>query len=175
MKKYILICIEVFFLCSCRSTFYVTPEDDYIEFVKQTNSEIMSRGYTPVACNCDTVLQSAYHWRGYTWPMDRIYISDYVFVDSVGDTMEYSVAVNYDCTNMGDFYVDSAAVWGCRVSKEADGDLCTGELMNRLANPPKRKVRWHTEESILGWMIGIPVSLVVSFLVLTAIDNQRVH
>ena len=161
------------FLCSCRSTFYVTPEEDYIDFVKQANHEIISRGYQPVLCSCDTVLQSTYHWRDYSWPMDRIYVTNYMFTDSVGDTVEYSVAVNYDCTSMGDFYVDSATVWGCRVTKARDGDLCTGEIMRRLSDPPKRKVRWVTEEGVLGWMIGVPVSMLVAFLVVSAIDNQR--
>ena len=173
MKRILLICVGVFLFLSCKTTFYCTPEDDYIEFVKEANTEIMSKGYIPVYCDCDTVLQSAYHWRGYTWPMDRIYVSNYIFQDSVGDTIQYSVAVNYDCTNMGDYYIDSAVVQSCYTTKESDKDFCNSEIMLRLSDPPKRNVRYTTEEGILGIIIGVPAAVLVSFFIWSAVQNHH--
>ena len=172
MKKFICICIGAFLFISCKSTFHVCPEEDYIEFVKQTNQEIISRGYTPVACNCDTFLVRDYDWGGYTMAMDKIYTSQYTFANPEGDTMEYSLAVNYGTVDMAHLYIDSAVVEGCRTTKEADNDLCTGENMSRLTSPPTRDVKWQTEGGTLAVLIGVPVMVGISFFVYASLSSS---
>lgn len=171
MKKLILFCIGALLFISCRSTYHVCPEEDYIEFVKQTNQEIISRGYIPVSCSCDTFLVRAYDWGGYTMGNDRIYTSKYTFANTEGDTMEYFIAVNYGTTDMAKWYIDSAVVEGCRVTKESDNDLCTGENMRRLTSPPKRDVKWQTEGGLLAVLIGVPVAIGISFFLYASLAN----
>lgn len=163
MKKFVLFCIGAFLFISCKSTFHVCPKEDYIEFVKQTNQEIISRGYTPVSCSCDTFVVRDYDWGGYTMGIDKTYTSQYVFTNTEGDTVEYSLAVNYGTTDMSKWYIDSAVVEGCRTTKISDNDLCTGENMSRLTSPPKRDIKWQTEGGFLAALIGVPFIVGISF------------
>lgn len=171
MKKLILFCIGAFLFISCRSTYHVCPKEDYIEFVKQTNDEIISRGYAPVSCSCDTFIVRDYDWGGYTMGNDRIYTSKYTFANLEGDTMEYSFAINYGTTDMANWYIDSAVVEGCRTTKTADNDICTGENMSRLTSPPKRDIKWQTEGGLLAVLIGVSAAVGISFFLYASLTN----
>ena len=171
MRKFILLFICILLLTSCKTTIYCTPEEDYIQFVKDINAEILSRGYTPVSCTCDTQPTQNVHWNGYVWYNDRVFFSNYVFANG-NDTIDYTFGVNHNVTNMGDLYVDTASVVGCRVTNDKDKDLCNSTSMQKLSNPPKRNVRYTSEEGILAILIGIPAALAVAFLAFTAINNR---
>lgn len=171
MKKYILICIGVLLLCSCRSTYLVTPQEDYIEYVRAFNQSIALRGYQFTGCDCDTTLVRDYNWGGYLWQWDRNYNHRYTFVDSVGDTVEYSFIVNYGSTELGDLYIDSAVVTGCRVTKSLDTGICSGPEMALLTNPPVREVSWKDSRTgpLITMVSGLG-ALVVVFVVMSVME-----
>ena len=173
MKKFILICIGVFFLCSCTHTYYVTTESDYLDFVRAAHEEIRSLGYAPVYCNCDTTIVRDNEWGGYTWALDKVYTSTYIFRDSIGDTLEFSLAVSYGSANSHDVYIDSAAVRGCRTTKDRDVSFCTGETMDRLRTPPKREVSYRSDAGMVGGLIGTAVVVGSAFFLYGILTNRR--
>ena len=172
MNRIFVYCIGALLLCSCTHTYYVTTESDYMDFVKAAHQEAMSRGYTPVYCNCDTTIVRDNEWGGYTWALDRVYTSTYRFMDSVGDTLEYSLAVSYG-EAWRNLYIDSAAVRACRTTKEADGDFCESEVMQRLTSPPKREVEWKSNAGLVGGLIGTAVVVGSGFFLYGILTNRR--
>ena len=172
MKKFFLLFTCILSFTSCKTIIYCTPEEDYIQFVKDVNDEITSRGYTPVSCKCDTVPTQDVHWNGYVWYNDRVFFSNYTFAKGI-DTVEYTFGVNYSVTNMGELYIDTSSVVGCRTTNDEDMDLCNSSNMQKLSNPPKRNVRYTSEEEITAILIGVPMALAAIFLTFTALKNKQ--
>ena len=81
--------------------------------------------------------------------------------------------LNYSVTNMVELYIDTASVVGCRTTNDEDMDLCNSSNMQKLSNPPKRNVRYTSEEGITAILIGVPTALAAIFLTFTALNNKQ--
>lgn len=159
-------------------TFYVTKRSTFDQAIASVQGQLASEGLKSVGSSSETknnlfAAGTSYSkYTGYGTKMENNFVTQdtYRFADSIGNTMNYTVAYSAKQTDNGIHYVENIEVCGCETSNPNDYErLCGNESLVKQINltPKDQEVK---QMDVMGTTLavtGITVGLTLLITLIT--------
>ena len=170
----------LFGFSSCVDTYFATKKATFDNANQSIQKQMSQKGFILTGKNSNAenekivggVSYSGYYDYGVATKIDYVTRDNYSFMDSLGNTMNYSVSYRTGQTKEGESYVEDITVCGCETSDTNDYlELCGMEsAVDQINKLPKDQkiVRPNSIKTIYAISgLGIGISLVITLVTLT--------
>ena len=130
-------------LSSCMDPYYVTKKTTFDKIIDSVKMQMSKDGYKLIGINTEAkndvfVEATSYsRYSGYGTKLGNNFVAQdtYRFVDTLGNTLNYSVVYSPKQNSDGSLYVKNVSVCGCETSNPNDYEkLCGNEFLVELIN-----------------------------------------